>query len=46
MRASEGECLLYIGKIYDAIERFEKVKADIKREVVFDKTLLYINICN
>ena len=46
VRASEAECLLQSGKVYEAIEKFEKVKREIKQEVVFDKPLLYINICN
>lgn len=46
LRANEAECLLNCGKVFDAIEKFEKVKKDINQEVVFDQPLLYINVCN
>ena len=35
-----------LGKVYEAVEKFESVKKDIEKEVVFDKPMIYINICN
>lgn len=45
-KASEGECLLQLGKVTEAISKFEGVKKDINKEVVFDKPIIYINVCN
>jgi len=46
VRSCEGESLMQLGKIFEAIEKFEKVKSEIDKEIVFDKPLIYINICN
>ncbi|CDW82633.1 tpr domain containing protein [Stylonychia lemnae] len=46
VRSCEAECLMQLGKIFDAVEKFEWVKSEIDKEIVFDKPLIYINICN
>lgn len=45
-KSSEAECLMQLGKIFEAVEKFESVKLKIEKELVFDKPLIYINICN
>eukprot|EP00347_Sterkiella_histriomuscorum_P023783 403333405 len=45
-RSSEAECLMQLGKLFEAVDKFESVKSQIEKELVFDKPLIYINICN
>lgn len=47
-RAGLAECLMNCGpeRIDEAIQKFEGVKRKIEAEVVFDKPVLFINICN
>ena len=45
-RAGLAECLLNCGEIEEAIEKFEHVKQKIENEIVFDKPIMFINICN
>lgn len=45
-KSYEAESLMYIGKIYDATDKFEAVKNEISKELVFDRPLIYVNVCN
>ena len=45
-RAGLAECLMNSGRTEEAIQKFEGVKRKIESEVVFDKPILFINICN
>ena len=45
-RAGLAECLMNCNKLPEAISKFEGVKKKIESEVVFDKPILFINICN
>lgn len=45
-RAGLAECLMNSNRIEEAIQKFESVKRRIEQEVVFDKPILFINICN
>ena len=45
-RAGLAECLMNSNRTEEAIQKFESVKRKIELEVVFDKPILFINICN
>ena len=45
-RAGLAECLMNCDRPSEAIQKFEGVKRKIEAEVVFDKPILFINICN
>ena len=45
-RAGLAECLMNCGRFSEAIYKFEGVKKKIESEIVFDKPILFINICN
>ena len=45
-RAGLAECLMNCNRPSEAIQKFEGVKRKIEAEVVFDKPILFINICN
>ena len=45
-RAGLAECLMNSDRTEQAIQKFEGVKRKIESEVVFDKPILFINICN
>ena len=45
-RAGLAECLMNEDRTADAIQKFEGVKRKIEAEVIFDKPILFINICN
>jgi len=45
-RAGLAECLMNCDRLDEAIEKFEGVKTKIEAEVVFDKPILFINVCN
>ena len=45
-RAGLAECLMNSNRTEEAIQKFESVKRKIEQEVVFDKPVLFINICN
>ena len=45
-RAGLAECLMNEDRMADAIQKFEGVKRKIEAEVIFDKPILFINICN
>ena len=44
--ASLGEALLAQNKVGDAAQKLESVKQEIKKEVVFENHMLFINVCN
>jgi len=46
VRAGFAECLMNAGRTEEAIKKFEGVKRRIQSEVVFDKPVMFINICN
>ena len=45
-RAGLSECYMNSGKYDLAIQKFEGVKRRIQSEIVFDKPIMFINICN
>lgn len=45
-RAGLAECLMNCNRHNEAIQKFEGVKRKIESEVIFDKPILFINICN
>ena len=45
-RAMCTECLQTIGNIHDAIEHYELIKRDMETLVIFEDSVLYINLCN
>ena len=45
-RAGLAECLMNCDRPAEAIQKFEGVKRKIESEVIFDKPILFINICN
>ena len=45
-RAGLAECLMNCERFDDAVYKFEGVKKKIEAEVVFDKPILFINVCN
>ena len=45
-RAGLAECLMNCERLPEAIQKFEGVKRKIESEVIFDKPVLFINICN
>lgn len=45
-RAGLAECLMNCDKPSEAIQKFEGVKRKIESEVIFDKPILFINVCN
>ena len=44
--AGLAECLMNSGLIEEALIKFEHVKQKIENEIVFDKPILFINVCN
>jgi len=45
-RAGLAECLMNCGRADEAIQKFEGVKRKIEAEVIFDKPILFVNVCN
>lgn len=45
-RAMNAECLQAMGKIHDAIDLYEAIKRDMESLVIFEDSVLYINVCN
>ena len=45
-RAGLAECLMNEEGFAEATQKFEGVKRKIEAEVIFDKPILFINICN
>ena len=45
-RAGLAECLMNCDRVDEAIQKFEGVKRKIEAEVIFDKPILFINVCN
>jgi hypothetical protein len=45
-RAMCAECLQTMGNIHDAIEHYELIKRDMETLVIFEDSVLYINLCN
>ena len=45
-KASYAECLMNLGQVKHAVDKFENAKRAIENEVVFESPLLFINICN
>ena len=41
-----AECLQAMGKIHDAIDLYEAIKKDMENLVIFEDSVLYINVCN
>jgi hypothetical protein len=41
-----AECLQTMGNIHDAIEHYELIKRDMQTLVIFEDSVLYINVCN
>lgn len=45
-RAGLAECYMNSGKLELAIAKFQGVKRKIQSEIVFDKPIMFINVCN
>ena len=45
-RAGLAECYMNSGKTEIAISKFLGVKRKIQSEIVFDKPIMFINVCN
>lgn len=45
-KASYAECLMNLGEVDHAIDKFENVKKSILKEIVYDNPLVYVNVCN
>jgi tetratricopeptide (TPR) repeat protein len=45
-RAMSAECLQGMGKIHDAIDMYEGIKRDMESLIIFEDSILYINVCN
>lgn len=45
-RAGLAECYMNSGKLDLAIQKFQGVKRRIQSEIVFDKPIMFINVCN
>jgi len=45
-RAMCAECLQIMGNLHDAIEHYELIKRDMETLIIFEDSVLYINVCN
>jgi hypothetical protein len=45
-RAMSAECLQSMSKFHDAIDIYESIKRDMDTLVIFEDSVLYINVCN
>ena len=41
-----AECLQSMNKLHDAIDLYETIKKDMESLVIFEDSVLYINLCN
>ncbi len=41
-----AECLQAMEKSHDAIEQYEAIKKDMEGLIIFEDSVLYINVCN
>jgi hypothetical protein len=41
-----AECLQQLGKIHEAIDNYELIKTDMESLIIFEDSILYINVCN
>lgn len=45
-KASYAECLMNVGQIQHAIDKFENAKRSIENEIVYENPMLFVNVCN
>lgn len=45
-KASYAECLMNLGQIQHAIDKFENAKRAIENEIVYENPMLFVNVCN
>ena len=45
-KAGYAECLMNMGQMKDAINKFENTKRAIENEIVYENPLLFVNVCN
>lgn len=41
-----AECLQQLGKIHEAIDNYELIKRDMESLIIFEDSILYIDVCN
>lgn len=46
IKASYAECLMNVGQIQHAIDKFENAKRSIENEIVYENPMLFVNVCN
>ena len=46
VKASYAECLMNLGQLQHAIDKFENTKKSVENEIVYENPLLFVNVCN
>ena len=45
-KANYAECLMNLGQLQHAIDKFENAKKCVENEIVYENPMLFINVCN